>query len=250
MQLFPRVTLISFSTILFLLALPLSVQAGWLDKLKELRDSVREKPASSSSNSSSDIAAGLKEALRVGSEKSIKGLSKPNGFLHDPKVKIPLPSQLDRFAQLMERLGQKKQVSEFVTTLNRAAEKSVSVTGQIFVDAIKEMTITDAIQIFRGREDEATRYFKRTAGKSLYKSIRPIVTESTSKVGVTKQYKNLRSKGGSMGKLLVKNTPDLDDYITQHTIDGLFVKIAEQEAEIRRNPQARTTELLKKVFGR
>jgi len=236
--------------VLILLALSISnANAGWLDRLKELKQQYSES-SSSSNDAGADISEGLKEALKVGSQKSIGVLSKRDGYFKDPKVHIPLPSQLDRFASLMERIGQKEQVSEFVMTLNRAAEKSVAVTGDIFLNAIKKMTIVDAVNIYRGGDDEATRYFRRTAGPELFKAIRPIVADSTTKVGVTHQYKRLRSKGGNFGRLLTKNTPDLDTYITEKTIDGLFVKIAEQEAEIRHNPKARTTDLLRKVFGR
>lgn len=224
------------------------VQAGWMDRFKELKEKYTQQD-NKPNDSGADISAGLKEALKIGSQKSIRTLSKRDGFLKDPKVRIPLPHQLDRFGDLLKRVGQEKQVDEFVTTLNRAAEKSVSVTGHIFVDAIKKMTIVDAVNIYRGRDDEATRYFRKTAGPDLIKAIRPLVVDSTAKVGVTKQYKKFRSHGGRMGEFLIKNTPDLDDYITQKTIDGLFVKIADEEAEIRRNPKARTTDLLKKVFS-
>jgi len=231
---------------LILVSVSPPTSASWFDKLKDIKENY-SKPETK--DNSADVSAGLKEALKVGSQKSIQTLSRPNGFFKDPKVHIPLPPQLDKLADLMERLGQKKQVSEFVKTLNRAAEKSVSVSGEIFLDAIRQMTIVDAINIYRGNDDEATRYFRRTAGPSLFKAIRPIVSDSTEKVGVTHQYKKLRAGGGNLGKLLIKSSPDLDNYITTKTIDGLFVKIAEQEAEIRHNPKARTTDLLKKVFS-
>jgi len=247
-----RIVVVTIITVsLPLLYLPQASFAGLWDKIKELKEEYKSSKSSSSTSTdnSADISAGLKEALKVGSQKSIKTLSKPDGFFKDPKVHIPLPEQLDKFGNLMERMGQKEQVAQFVMTLNRAAEKSVSVTGDIFLDAIKQMTIVDAINIFNGADDEATRYFRKTAGPNLIKAIRPIVADSTAKVGVTQQYKNLRSRGGNLGKLLVKNTPDLDEYITTKTIDGLFVKIAEQETLIRRDPKARTTDILKRVFS-
>ena len=239
-------SIITISAMLVLTNIPQTVSAGWLDKFKELKEQYSKPKAT---ENDSDITAGLKEALKVGSQKSIHVLSQQDGFFKDPKVHIPLPNQLEKLGNLLERMGQKKQVSDFVVTINRAAEKSVSVTGDIFLDAIKQMTIMDAVNIYRGNDDAATQYFRKTAGTSLFKAIRPIVADSTTKVGVTQQYKKLRSSGGNFGKLLVRNTPDLDEYITNKTIDGLFVKIAEQEAEIRHNPGARTTDLLKKVFG-
>jgi len=225
-----------------------SAHAGFLDKLKELRDDYK-KSQSTSKDDSTDISAGLKEALKVGSQKSIQTLSKEDGYFKDPKVHIPMPEQLNKLGELLERIGQKEHVVNFVMTINRAAEKSVSVTGDIFIDAIKQMTIVDAINIYNGADDEATKYFRKTAGPNLIKAIRPIVIDSTEKVGVTRQYKKMRSRGGNLGKMLVSSTPDLDEYITTKTIDGLFVKIAEQETLIRHDPKARTTELLKKVFG-
>lgn len=213
----------------------------------------------------SDIAAGLKEALAKGTTNAINSLGRNNGFWNNPKVRIPLPGKLEQAADLARKVGMGAKVDAFELSLNRAAEKAVPQVADIFGDAIRKMTLSDARGILGGGDHAATDYFRRVAGPALTARIRPIVDKATSSVGATEKYKSLMAStggagGGALGGVLGalggqhgsksgNNPLDLDDYVTGKTIDGLFTTIGEQEKSIRDNPAARTTDLLKKVFG-
>lgn len=224
-----------------------TTQAGWKDFLDEVKSKVKSK--SSGGLSSAEIADGLKEALRVGTKKSVDKLGVVNGFYKDKNVKIPMPEKLQKVEELLRRTGQDKLADKFIKTMNRAAEQSVKSTFDIFVDAIKKMTLKDAADIYKGREDEATRYFRRTKGGEIQKTIHPIVRGATQKTGVTSNYKKIARKVRMLHPSLAKSMPDIDDYVTEKTMDGIFYKIAKEEALIRKDPAARTTEILKKVFS-
>lgn len=199
--------------------------------------------------STGDIAAGLREALRVGSKKSIDGLGIVNGFYKDGAVKIPMPKKLESVEKALRTIGQQDLADKFVLTMNRAAEKSVKSTFNIFVDAITKMTLKDAVNIYKGRDDEATRYFRRTKGSEIQKTIYPIVKKATQETGVTSNYKKITKKIRLVLPSVANNMPNIDSYVTEKTMDGIFYKIAKEEALIRKNPAARTTDILKKVFG-
>ncbi|MEO7052566.1 MAG: DUF4197 domain-containing protein [Rhodanobacter sp.] len=209
----------------------------------------------------SDIAAGLKEALAKGTTNAINSLGRNGGFWNNPKVRIPLPGKLEQAGKLARKLGQGAKVDAFELSMNQAAEKAVPQVAQIFGDAIRKMTLSDARGILTGGEHAATDYFRRVAGDALTARIRPIVAKTTSSVGVTEKYKSFTSgnSGGALGGMLGKlgggkseqagGSLDLDDYVTKQTINGLFTEIGAQEQSIRTNPGARSTDLLKKVFG-
>jgi hypothetical protein len=231
----------------FLLAGTLtSAQAGWLDKLF--------KPAGTNQTAASVLTAdemtgGLKEALANGVQHAVRELGKPDGFLKNLDVKIPMPKKLQTVEKTLRTLKQDKMADDFVATLNRAAEQAVPEAADVFADSIRQMTVTDAKNILTGPNDSATQYFRKTSEEKLREKFRPIVTKATGAVGVTASYKNLLQQAGPAASLLGAEAGDLDGYITQKSLDGLFKMIAVEEKRIRENPVARTTDLLKKVFG-
>lgn len=203
------------------------------------------------------MAGGLKEALGKGVEQAVANLGKTDGFLKDLNVKIPMPESLQKVEKTLRVLRQDELADEFVTTMNRAAEQAVPEAAAVLGDSVKQMSIADAKSILTGANNAATEYFRRTSGTNLHARFLPIVKAATEKTGVTSTYKRMTDKaGGGFGGLgglgaglLGREAPDLDDYVTRKTLDGLFLKIAEQEKLIRENPVARTTDLLQKVFG-
>lgn len=245
-------------------ALP-TLASGQLDNLlKQLKQGNHASDAGrTASLPANDIAAGLKEALAKGTTHAINALGRPDGFWGNTKVRIPLPGKLEQVGKLGRQLGQGEKVDAFELSMNRAAEKAVPQVADIFGDAIRKMTLQDARGILSGGDHSATDFFRRVAGDALAARIHPIVARATDGVGVTQKYKALTSaSGGGLGGMLGSlnglgadsagkqaHPLDLDDYVTARTLDGLFTMIGEQEQSIRRNPAARTTDLLKKVFG-
>ena len=200
--------------------------------------------------SDSEIAGGLKEALTKGVSTAIKLLGKDNGFLANPRVKIPLPNSLQKLEKGLRVAGQGKAVDDFVASMNHAAEKAVPVAIDVFVGAIKKMTFDDARNILlSGKDDSATQFFKKTSEEKLREKFRPIVEEFTAKTGVTSSYKTMIGKAGFAAQFLGKDATDLDGYVTQKALDGLFLFVADEEKKIRKDPIGRTTDLLRKVFG-
>lgn len=197
-----------------------------------------------------EISGGLKEALTKGVRFAVNSLGRQDGFLKNARVKIPLPKNLQRVEKGLRIAGQGRTVDEFVTSMNRAAEKAVPVAIDVFVDSIKQMTFDDARQIlFSGRDDAATQFFKRTSEETLRGKFRPIVEDFTESVGVTQKYKTMIGKYGFAAQLLGQDATDIDGYVTQKALDGLFLLVADEERKIRKDPIGRTTSLLKKVFG-
>jgi hypothetical protein len=195
-----------------------------------------------------EMTGGLKEALAVGVERAIKGLARPGGYLNDPAVRIPLPSTLERAEQTLRTFGQGKSVEEFIATVNGAAEKAVPQGAEIVGDAIRGMSIADTQKLLNGGDDAATQYFREKTWDRLTAAMLPIVQRATTQAGVTGAYKNMISRVGPAASLL-GDSADLDAYVTSKTLEGLFVKLADEERAIRQNPMARSTDLLKKVFG-
>lgn len=198
--------------------------------------------------SQTEMAAGLKEALGKGVKTAIHQLGRNGGFLNDPSVRIPMPGYLGRVEGLLRSLHQEKLADEFVDTMNHAAEEAVPQAASVFSAAIKQMTMKDVEGILRGPDNAATQYFQRTSEAELRQRFRPIVTAATNKAGMTSAYKNMMAGAGPMAQMLGGDA-DLDSYVTQEALNGLFIKIADEEKAIRTNPVARTTDLLKKVFG-
>jgi len=234
-----------------------SAPAALLDFLKPKTNTTGAASSSILPGLSQDqVAEGLKQALGKGVASAITNLSKPDGFLANPKVKIPMPEKLQVVEKSLRSLKQDKYADEFVTTMNRAAEAAVPEALPIFTEALKSMTIDDAKKLVSGGNDSATQFFKTKGEKQIQDKMAPIVKQATEKAGVTASYKKLvdQANAGTVGSLFSKlkydtSSLDVDKYVTQKASDGLFKMIAEEEERIRANPAARTTELLQKVFG-
>lgn len=231
-----------------------AAQADWRDLLKSVPGGTATVPAiTGNANSLSDgeIASGLREALSVGAERAIALLGKDGGFLNDPKVRIPLPGVLDKAAKGFRMFGKGDLVDEFETTVNRAAEQAIPKTLVIVKDTVRDMSLQDVRGILNGPDDSATQYLRQKAGERLQAAIKPIVAEATDASGATGAYKRLANQVGSgFGGWVDTGSIDLDTYVTEKTLDGLYLKLADEERQIRENPVARTTDILKKVFGR
>lgn len=198
----------------------------------------------------SEVVAGLKEALANGVESAINTLGQPGGFLGNSLVEIAIPDTLDPIAKTARTLGQGSYVDTLETTMNKAAEQAVPEASSILGDAIRQMSVDDAMGILNGKDDAATRYFQKVSQEKLAASFKPIVQRATDQVGVTSAYKDLTGQaGGLLSLALPDNNLDLDNYITNEALDGLFTYIAQEEKRIRENPAARATNLLKRVFG-
>jgi hypothetical protein len=198
--------------------------------------------------SAKDASTGVKEALTKSADFAVNSLGTNNGFLGNPKVKIPLPDSLNKMAKGLRTLGMGKQVDELVETMNHAAETAVASAKPILSESIKKMTVNDAKGILTGGDDGVTQYFRRTSSEALTVKLMPIVKTATKKLKLTDQYNKFAGKAAGLG-LLDKNDADLDRYVTQKAMDGLFVLIAEQEKTIRDNPLQAGSSLLKKIFG-
>lgn len=218
-----------------------------------------------SSLSTSQIDAGLKQALSIGAERAVDVLGKNGGFLDDGSVRIPLPGVLGTAAQGLRAAGQGKYVDDFEMTMNRAAEQAVPQTLDIVKRTVSGMSLEDVRGILAGGDSAATDFLRERAGGDLAEAIRPIVSQATDSAGATAAYKTLVKQaeglGGGIGGLgglgnlaglagmVDTQALDLDGYVTGKTLDGLFLKLAAEEKAIRENPVARSTDLLKSVFG-
>lgn len=206
--------------------------------------------------SESDAAGGIKEALALGVDRSVRQLGRPDGFWRDTAVKILVPERALQLADLARKAGQGARVDAFEESMNRAAEKAVPFAAGILADAVRAMTLQDALGIVRGGGTSATDFFKRTSSERLFAAFRPTVAEQTANVGVTRKYKAFAERGGgALGSLLGaggrdgRSPLDLDDYVTTKAMDGLFHVIGVQEQQIRSTPASRNTDLLRRVFG-
>jgi hypothetical protein len=197
---------------------------------------------------SKDTAGGLKEALTQGAGKAVDLLGKENGFLGNPKVKIPLPEKLEKAADLMRSLGMGKQVDELETTMNRAAEAAVPEAKKLLVDSIKKMSVQDAKGILTGGDNSATEYFRKNTSAQLGEKFKPIVQKAMAKVKLADQYDKFAGKAAKFG-LIDEENAHLDHYVTEKALDGLYLMIAEEEKAIRANPVDAVGKLAKKVFG-
>jgi hypothetical protein len=237
-----------------------STRAGLLDSLgfgKKGTNETAVLPGGLASSLSQDqVVQGLKEALGKGVQQAVSRLGHEGGFLTNLNVKIPMPEKLRSVEKTLHMLGQDKLADEFVTTMNHAAEQAVPEAAGVFGTAIQSMSIEDAKAILTGTNNAATQYFRRTTETNLYAKFLPIVKQATSQTGVTAAYKQLMDKAGAgstLGSLsrslLGAESLDVDAYVTNKALDGLFKMVAEEERLIRENPAARTTALLQKVFG-
>lgn len=198
--------------------------------------------------SNDDIIAGLKEALSVGATKVVAQLGKADGFNADPAIHIPLPAQMANVRSVLAKVGMAGTLDDLELKLNRAAEAATPAAKQLFLDSVKSMTLTDVNSIYRGDKDAATQYFKRTMSPGLAAKMQPIVQQSLAQVGAVQVYDQAMAKYNGL-PLVPKVNANLNDHVVQLAMNGLFHYMAQEEAAIRENPVARSTDLLKKVFG-
>jgi hypothetical protein len=198
--------------------------------------------------STDTIVRGLKEALQIGTGNAVETVSKLGGYSGNPRIKIPLPDSVRKAETILRTVGFGSKLDEFELSMNKAAEQAAPEAKSIFWDAIKQMSFPDARKILEGRDNEATLYFKDKTHGRLYEVFKPVVKQAMSRVGVTRRYQELDDKLGSM-PFTEKLGLDLDDYVTNGALKGLFHMVAEEEKKIRQNPAARVTDLLKEVFG-
>lgn len=229
----------------FAFLVTVNVSCGQQINLGKIQDAVL---GSGGGLTSSDIAAGLKEALEVGVSNGSTSASQLDGYFKNALIKIAVPDEIQNVASTLRKIGLGSEVDKFELALNRGAEQAAKEAKPIFIGAIRQMTITDAISILKGDKDAATQFLKRTTSQQLFTAFSPIVQKSLASTQATAYYTNIAT---SYNKLpFVKPiTADLTTYATNKAMDGLFLLIAQEEAKIRENPLARTSELLKKVFG-
>jgi hypothetical protein len=233
-------------------------RAALFDELKSALTTTNNAATAVSSLSQDQVAGGLKEALSIGVSNAVASLGRNDGFLTNLNVKIPMPGKLQKVESVLRAAGQNQMADDFVGSMNHAAEKAVPAAAGVFGDAIKQMSIEDAKQILPGPDDAATQYFQKTTQTNLFAKFYPIVQKATDQVGVTAEYKAMMAKFASVDTLsgfFGKSNPvkldaaDIDTYVTDKAMDGLFKMVAEEEKSIRANPVARTSDLLQKVFG-
>lgn len=236
---------LSVVMLLFLLS---PCQAGFFDDLsREILPSL--KPQDSLDNST--IIKGLKEALATGTERAVAEVSKPDGYFGNQLIKILLPERIQKAANILGEVGYREQVDEFVVSMNRAAEKAAPKAASFFGDAIRKMTVEDAKGILNGGDTAATRFFENKTRAQLFDAFKPTVSRSMDQVGTARAYKEMIGtyENIPLASLAGMPTLDLDTYVTNKALDGLFIMVGEEEKKIRHNPAAQTSDLLRKVFG-
>jgi hypothetical protein len=221
--------------------------SSWLDETKDFLKSLGGS-SEKSKLTVEDIGAGLKEALRVGSENVVTRIGRLDGFNTDPKIHIPLPTQLNRVKSVLDKVGMSGLLNDLELKLNRAAEDATPKAKQLFFKAITEMSFDDVKKIFEGPEDAATRYFRSKMSPALAKEMEPVINNSLSQVGAVQAYDNVIKEYRSV-PFVPDVKADLTDYVIEKGMDGIFYYMAKEEAAIRANPAKRTTDLLKRVFG-
>ena len=203
----------------------------------------------SGSLTNSDIASGLKEALQVGISKGSDQASAVDGYFKNPLLKIAFPPEAQKVATTLRELGLNKQVDQFELSMNRAAEDAAKKAKPVFIKAITSMSIQDAVGILQGQKDAATQYLRRTSGQQLVTEFTPIIDSTLKKNNATRYYSDLVNTYNKV-PFVQKVNPNLTEYATGKAVDGLFVLVAQEEAQIRENPTARVTDLLKRVFSK
>jgi hypothetical protein len=195
-----------------------------------------------------DATAALRAALEKGSVAAVANLGRVDGFLGNPKVKIPLPESAQRAESLLRRVGMGKYADELIVTMNRAAEQAVPEAKALFIDSVKKMSVQDAKGILTGGDTAGTEYFRRATREQLHKRFLPIVEKATAKVQLAQKYDQYAERAAGVG-LLRKEDADLDEYVTRKALDGLYLMVAEEEKKIRKDPVGSGSAIIKKVFG-
>lgn len=198
--------------------------------------------------SQKDTTGGLKDALTQGAQIAVKQLGTPGGFSNNPEVKIELPGNLGKVANKMRQFGMGTQVDELESSMNKAAEAAVPQAQALLVNAVKNMTVSDAKGILTGGQDSATQYLNKSSREQIRAKFLPIVKQATDKVGLAQQYNAFAGQAAALGVMQNKNAT-IESYVTEQALNGLFEMIGKQEENIRQNPAAAATSLAKKVFG-
>ena len=242
-----KFVIVTFLYLLFF-AFTTSLHAGWFDKAKELLKDT-DVTSSATNLTDSEITSGLKEALRISSDLVVDQLGAKDGFNADPNIHIPLPDSLGKVQSTLDKVGMSGLLDDLETRLNRAAEIATPKAKELFLDSISAMTLDDARNILNGPNDAATRYFQSKMTPDLVKEFTPIVDESISEAGAIKSYDNAVGEYKKI-PLVPDVKADLSSYVVEKGMDGIFHYLAVEEAKIRTDPVARTTDLLKKVFAK
>jgi hypothetical protein len=240
----------SIITITLLFAMTSFAQASLLEGIT--RSILTPKSQSSAALDTDTTIKGLKEALATGTERAVSAVSQTDGYFGNQMIKILLPDKLQKAGDLMSKFGFQQEVDDFILSMNRAAEKAAPTAVNFFGDAIRSMSVEDAKGILTGGDTAATEFFEKKTRDKLFDSFKPTVSDTISQTGVTNSYQNMVGKLNSMplASMLGSTDLDLDNYVTNKALDGLFTMLGEEEKKIRTNPLARTSELLQKVFGK
>lgn len=217
-----------------------------------LKDLIKQKTKqltqqSTTANNGNEVANAIKQALTIGAEKGSAALSKPDGFFKNAALKILLPPEAQKIESTLRSVGMGKQVDDAILSINRAAEDACKTAAPIFVSAIKDLTVTDAVNILKGADTAATTYLKTATTAPLTNAFKPIIESSLQKTEATKHWSTLVNAYNKFS--FRKLNPSLSDYVTEKALMGIYAQIALEEKNIRQNPAARATDLLKKVFG-
>jgi hypothetical protein len=228
-----------------------SAQANWLDDLLgqgNSDDGASTETSSVTALNNDQIAAGLKEALEVGTKRVVNTLGRTDGFNASPLVRIPLPRELETVRSTLDRVGMAGTLDDLEVSLNRAAEKATPQAQALFMDAIRDLTLDDVMGIYNGPDDAATQYFRGKMADPLGTSMQPIVADSLDQVGAAQLYEDSMASYNAL-PMVPKVESDLDGYVVDRALDGIFIYLAREEAAIREDPVKRSTDLLKQVFG-
>jgi uncharacterized protein DUF4197 len=239
--------------IVALTAIGCQANAWSLKDLESIKDKVTKTESGSSASgvaslSEEEANGGLKEALNQGVDKAVTSLGAANGFFGNKEVKIPLPASLQKVEKGMKLIGMGKQSDELILKMNRAAEAAVPEAKALLVSSIKQMSLADAKAILTGPEDAATQYFKKTTSTQMGEKFLPIVSKATEKVQLAQTYNKYAEMGSQFG-VVDKEDANIERYVTNKALDGLYLMIAKEEAAIRKDPLGQASSILKKVFG-
>lgn len=218
------------------------------DELNQLAQQYPDLANQTVAPTQSEIISGLKEALKVGIKNAVQTTNKTDGFYGNSLIHIPVPPEADKVMKTMRDLGMGKMVDDFELSLNRAAEEASGQATDIFVSAITQMTINDAVGIWKGEDDAATQYLKRTTSSQLEMAFSPITKNAIESTNVTAYWDDITNVYNKI-PFVQKVNPDLTDYVNDQAINGLFTLVAQEEKNIRENPTARVSAILQKVFG-
>jgi hypothetical protein len=224
-------------------------QVNWQQGVNTVNNAVNNATGNNTNLSNADVIKGLKEALNIGTKNSSDKASKVDGFFKNPAIKIPMPPEAKKMETTLRGYGMNKPVDDFILSLNRAAEEAAKDAAPIFMNAITSMSISDGFTILKGADNAATQYLKDKTKAELMLKFKPVVQAALKKVQVTKYWNPLASKYNKIPMVKPVN-PNLEEYVTTRAIDGLFKLIADEELKIRKDPGARVTDILKKVFGK